>query len=73
MSAGDLIGGHAGSIASHARGGASTLEEVPDDRDHGDYQEDVNESPHHREDKETQNPKDDEHQCNGEKHGYSAR
>lgn len=72
MSASDFTGGHAPSIASHPWGSAPTLDEVPDDRDHCDYQEEVNESSYYGKDKKAQCPKDDEHERNGEEHGCSA-
>jgi hypothetical protein len=46
---------------------------MPDERDDGNDQEDVNESSANREEKKSQRPKDEDHQRYDEKHGTSLK
>jgi hypothetical protein len=48
-----------GGGVSNSRGSISTFNEMPDDRDHRDYEKDVNQSTSHREYKEAQGPEND--------------
>ena len=41
---------------SHRRGSVSPFNEMPDDRDHRDYEKDVNEATNHRKNEEAQRP-----------------
>jgi hypothetical protein len=63
----------AGSEASHAGRSVTTLDKVPNDRDHCDYEKDVNQAANHREHKEAQRPKNDQDDRYREKHDCSLK